>query len=281
MDDQSKKFVFVDQSTNEGRVPDSKAVRRRIRKQAMHDAGLARRQSGHYGQHNLRQYPAFVSPGQPSLINNLANATDMEYDPTATNAQMWQAALLVTSIPAKMPPRAYEILRRDLNFDVTQLSPMTSLYFSRGRAHALASRPVEIGGMLRTNDVSYLNFLPIRYQDNPLLQDVLFCIAAQSQWLLRPQSAIDETKILAAYGHALERLQKALTDPDQCLHPDVLCATQVLGLFEVSLQSFELVAPTLTGVLIGAEVLPSGAMAGPPRRGFTDHPEPWASPLQI
>lgn len=263
MGDQPRKFIFVDQSISDGRVPDSKTVRRWIRKQAMYNAGLARRQRGGYGQRNLRQYPVFVSPGEPSPINNLASATDGEHNPPAADAEISQAALPMASIPANLPPGAYEMLRRDLDFDITQLSLMTSVYFGRGRARALASRPIEVGGMLRTNNVSYLNFLPIRYQHNPLLQDVLFCTAAQSRLLLGSQSVIDETKILAAYGQALERLQKALTDPDQCVHPDALCATQMLGLFEVSSSSSKSVTPTLTRFLIGAEVLSSRAMAAP------------------
>jgi hypothetical protein len=89
--------------------------------------------------------------------------------------------------------------------------------------------------MLFTGVGSYLSFVPTRYEDSLLLQDALFCLAAQSQWVLRPQSTISETAILAAYGSALRRLQKALIDPNQCLDPDVLCTTEVLGLFEVSL----------------------------------------------
>lgn len=268
MGDQPRKLVFVDVSKDEGRVPNSKAIRRQIRKQAMHDAGLARKQRGGYGQHNLRQYPVFMSQGDPSF-NGLTNVTDGECDPTA--------ALLIASIPTKMPIGVYEKLRRDIDFDITQLSLITSLAFARGAARALASQPIQIAGILLTNNECYLNFLPPRYEDNPLLQDVLFCIATQSRCLLGPQSVNTETKILAIYGRALEHLQKALIDPDQCLHPDVLCATQILGIFEVSLS--KLIAPTLTQFLIGAKVLPSRAMAVSHFWGLTDCPEPWASPF--
>lgn len=231
----SKEFVFIDQS-DEGKVSNNKATRRQIRKQAMRDAGLARKQRGSYGQHNLRQYPLFVSEGESS-ISSPAPSTPPEEESEAadSNARIWQLARQwQKTIPTKMPLGPYEKLRRDLDFDITELSLLTTLSFGRGAARALASQPAQLAGILLGSNSSYLNFVPTRYEENPLLRDVLFCTAAQSRWLLRPQSMTAETAILASYGNALQRLQKALTDPDQCLHPDVLCATQVLGLFEVS-----------------------------------------------
>lgn len=230
----SKEFVFIDQS-NEGKVASSNATRRQIRKQAMRDAGLARKQRGGYGQHNLRQYPVFVSQGVSSNSTSaLANAPEEENEAADANARIWKVVCQWNeSIPTKMPIGTYEKLRRDLDFDITELSLLTSLSFGRGAARALASQPAQLAGMLLGSNSSYLNFVPTRYEENPLLRDVLFCTAAQSRWLLRPQSITAETAILASYGNALQRLQRALTDPEQCLHPDVLCATQVLGLFEV------------------------------------------------
>lgn len=137
------------------------------------------------------------------------------------------------TIPTRMPIGGYEKLRRDLDFNVTELSLLTSHSFGLGAARAVASHPAQLAGMLLSSNSSYLNFVPSRCEDNPLLRDILWCTAAQSRWLLRPQSVTAEASILASYGNALQRLQKALTDPEQCLHPDVLCATQLLGLFEV------------------------------------------------
>lgn len=232
----SKDFVFIDQS-GEGKVPTSKTTRRQIRKQAMRDAGLARKQRGDYGQCNLRQYPVFLAT-EDSIRNppdQEHETVDAETQAEAANDRMWEIERQWKErIPTKMPTGEYENLRKNLDFDITELSLLTTQSFGRGAARALASQPAQLSGMLLVSDSSYLNFLPTRYKENPLLRDALFCTATQSRWLLRPQSRIADTAILASYGNALQRLQEALTDPDQCLHPDVLCATQVLGLFEVS-----------------------------------------------
>lgn len=227
----TKDFVFIDQS-HEGKVSNNTVTRRQIRKQAMRDVGQARKQRGGYGQHNLRQYPVYIDPGESS------SSTEEENGVRGNDARYWHewqvARKWTESIPTRMPIGAYEKLRRNLDFDVTELSLLTTLSFGRGAARALASQPAQLAGMLLASNSSYLNFVPSRYEDNPLLRDVLWCTAAQSRWLLQPQSMTAEAAILASYGNALQRLQTALTDPEQCLHPDVLCATQMLGLFEVS-----------------------------------------------
>jgi len=229
-----KGFVFIDQSID-GKVSANKATRRQIRKQAMRDAGLARRQRGGYGQHNLRQYPVYVETGASSSSASVADATNSTDDEsTEATRQMWQVSSWRATIPTKLPIGPYEKLRRDLDFDITELSVLTTLAFARGAARALASQPDQLAGLLVSSNSSYLNFIPARYEDSPLLHSVLFCVAAQSRWLLQPLSVTTESAILTAYGNALQRLQEALDDSEARLHPDVLCATQVLGLFEVS-----------------------------------------------
>lgn len=215
-------FVFVDYS-REGKLPDDKAVRRQIQKQAMFKAGLARRERGGYGQHNLRQYPIF-------LVREKSESDEGDqYDPPAALA----ARQSQDNLPVKMPPSPYEKFRCKLNFDITWLSLLTTVFFGRKAARLLASKPARLKCMLIANQWSYLNFIPTRYEGSPLLQDVFFCIAAQSGILLQPQPTCSEAVILRAYGNALQRLQKVLTDPNGYLDPDVLCVVQVLGLFEL------------------------------------------------
>jgi hypothetical protein len=85
MPEPNKELVFVDQSNKGGKMSSSKALRRQIRKQAMHDAGQARKQRDSYGQNNLGQYLTFVSQRESSSIFP-ATTTDKETDPTAANA---------------------------------------------------------------------------------------------------------------------------------------------------------------------------------------------------
>lgn len=231
-------FVFVDQSDG-GKVSNNKETRRQVRKQAMRDAGLARKQRGGYGQHNLRQYPNFAGDEEPSAPTQPMHQED-QADVDGPIWREWETAYqLAKVVPKKLPPGTYDRLRSSIDFDVTVLAPVTALSFGRGAARALAKEPTKLVNLLLSCNTTYLNFLPGRYHGNPLLSDVLYCTAAQSRWLLRPGPINAETAILAAYGNALQRLQTALTDPEQCLDADVLCATQLLALFEVRLSRTE------------------------------------------
>lgn len=243
------RVVFVYHS-HDGKLPNDKAVRLQIQKQAMLKAGLVRKQRGGYGQHNLRQYPIFLPRETSDLFkgdehdtppahaayrlssrNGPGSGKSDENDPPA--AQQAYQSHMPANLPCKMPPSPYEKFRCDLNFDITWLSLLTTSYFGRKAARLLASNPARFKGMLIPNQWSYLNFVPTRYEGSPLLKDVLFCIAAQSGLLLQPRPTCSEAAILRAYGNALQRLQKALTDPNGHLDPDVLCVTEVLALFEL------------------------------------------------
>lgn len=58
-------------------------------------------------------------------------------------------------------------------------------------------------------------------------------VVAQVQVNLCPHSAPSEPAILLKYGKALKSLQEAINGPSW-QGPEVLCATQLLALFEVS-----------------------------------------------
>lgn len=60
-------FQFVNSTPEDPAVPQDKAVRVLIRKQAMKNASAARKRDGNYGKHNLRQLPLFIPPKSPAL----------------------------------------------------------------------------------------------------------------------------------------------------------------------------------------------------------------------
>jgi len=188
----------------------------------MFKVALARKQRGGYGQHNLRQYPiVFLSEGPEPDDSYEHDAPEV---PAVCQSHV--------NLPAKVPPFPYEKFRCELNFDITWLSILITS-FGRKAARLLASKPARLKGMLIPNQWSYLNFIPTRYESGSLLQDVFFCIAAQSCLLLQPQPTCNEAAILRVYGCALQRLQKVLADPNGYLDPDVLCVVEVLAFFEL------------------------------------------------
>lgn len=66
------------------------------------------------------------------------------------------------------------------------------------------------------------------------LDDAMRAVVAQVQANLCPESAPSDREILIKYGKALRSLQEAINSASWA-GPEVLCATQLLALFEVSL----------------------------------------------
>jgi hypothetical protein len=255
-----REFVFVDQSSGDN-VPRCPAVRRKIRQQAMFDAGQRRRKHGNYGQHNLRQYPVFE---QKSDEAPAASHTQPHDGPSQTAAsQKGPQTRIRSSVRRKpgnhiSPPKpateeeeangadalevpalfnaaisAYEKLRAEYNFDLITLSALATSHFGRSSARSIQSDPGRLQFLLQQPEISYLQFIPSRYEESPLLRDVLPCLLAQASGILHPQGPWEDSSVPRLYAKALMSLQAALSDPAFRTHPDVLCATELLSLFEV------------------------------------------------
>ena len=79
----------------------------------------------------------------------------------------------------------------------------------------------------------YLQFLPSRLGHNLALDHAIECVARLLRDLRRPPRYRDVSKPLSSYGMALKYLQDSIEHPVECLSAEVLCATQLMGLFEV------------------------------------------------
>lgn len=84
------------------------------------------------------------------------------------------------------------------------------------------------------NANEYLGHVVRYYGHIPCLDDAMQAVVTQVQANLRPHSPPSERAILLKYGKALKSLQEAINGPSW-EGPEVLCATQLLALFEVSL----------------------------------------------
>lgn len=103
--------------------------------------------------------------------------------------------------------------------DAQSLSPITSVtgyILSRGK-------PVGL----------YLDFLPGRTGFSQALDSAVDCVVCALRDILRPALLKNLGTTLSSYGKALKHLQSALDDPAQYSLAETLCATQLLGIFEV------------------------------------------------
>lgn len=241
-------FQFVNSTIETPRVPQDLAVRALIRKQAMKKASAARRRDGNYGKHNLRQYPVFlVDESKNATEGQIVNLCDSKQDldrahvPRPKNAkkvverQQWLAKFtLANTLPPSLPGSDYELVSIKTDFDILDLSTIATLHVNRAARAALSKNPLQFISQLRANKQwSYLSFLPSRYGQVACLSDATDCVTARARQIIAPNWT-RESAAISSYVKALDSLQKALDNPAERFKPEVLCAIEILALYEVT-----------------------------------------------
>ncbi|KAL6722051.1 hypothetical protein ACLMJK_001156 [Lecanora helva] len=242
-------FTFINASS--ARVPRDAATRKMIRRQAMLTTAAARRQKGNYGKVNLGQCPVFVSPQHDSKILPL----DLEPDATevlskdtrtidrkdslqregATRRTQRTSSLLPTNYTINLTPSktGYESMILRYDFDILNLSALTGVHCGRTTASALIRKPSQLHDVLRCRQSSYLSFIPSRFGHTACLDDAARCIAIRARQRLLSPTSSPSTEVVAHYAKALTSLHTALDDANRRLEPDVLCAIELLAIYEL------------------------------------------------
>lgn len=253
-------FQFVNSTITSPTVPQDAEVRALIRKQAMRKASLARKKDGNYGKHNLRQYPVFIYEQDSGAVGSwgsvkelgirtqrkevIKNKTLVDIKETRRNLrgteidwaerQLWLKKLaVVETISPCLSPEGYELKSMQMDFDILDLSTLATLHIGRTVRGALSQNPYQLVSQLKAHKRwSYLSFLPTRYEHIKCLRDATDCVIARARQIVSPNKKW-ETVVIAFYLRALDSLQKALDSPSQRYQPEVLCATEILALYEV------------------------------------------------
>lgn len=188
---------------------------------------MARKQRGDYGKHNLRQYPVFIS--QPSGAEAAKDATDSN-----KLQRLRQSIDLYVPFSIQDPgmPKHFSLL---LN-----LMPLTGLRLGVGTLSHYLYEPTQPKDAILPAQASsqrLLSFIPSRYGHVQLLRHATDCVIAKLQYLSQREedrSPKGDLKALMHYQKALQALQEALLDEREWAKPETLCATQLLGIFEVN-----------------------------------------------
>lgn len=254
-------FQFVNSTISSPTVPQDAEVRALIRKQAMRKASLARKRDGNYGKHNLRQYPVFIYEQDSAVAEIWESAKELgirvqrkdggkstkhlgtikesrrnllEAETALAERQRWLKKLaLVETIKPCLSPEGYELKSMQMDFDILDLSTLATLHIGRTVRGALSQNPYQLVSQLKAHRRwSYLSFLPTRYEHIKCLKDATDCVIARARQIVSPNKKW-ETVVIAFYVRALDSLQKALDDPTKRYQPEVLCATEILALYEV------------------------------------------------
>lgn len=250
----SASFVFIDSSSDAG-VPKGQHTRQLIRRQAMSKVATARKQSGNWGQQNRRQYPVsgFNHEEEAEAEAGREAAVPMSDQADLNHHQQCLTTLtrLRVTVPPSVPSSGYESMRINYGFDLLDVSALTTFHTGRITAQLLAREPYRLAYVLPFRQWSYLSFLPSRYGHSACLDNAANCVAARlRQWMSSPSEPPNDS-VLSLYLKSLISLQGALNDPILCLRPEALCATAILGIYEVRQLPMTWIWATLIGKAFG------------------------------
>ena len=254
-------FHFVDWSdlTGPNKNP---ATRVFIRKQAMSKAAAARKKRGNWGKTNIGQSVITLPTAQQSLRqvsrpvpssdrdNGLvtppgsvssSDGSDLDTGDLHVNrgpkhgeeaATPEHAMVRVTAIPPKMSCTGYETLRMQSNFDILDLSALTTFHVGRITTETLYESPLLLVDVLQCRQWSYFTYIPSRYGHFICLDDAARCVAQRvRRWMQGEVNA--SAAVLSLYTKALKSLQAAINDPVLCQKAETLCATELMSIYEV------------------------------------------------
>ena len=254
-------------TTSDGSFPKSGVIRKRIRKQAMSKIAAERRQRGDSRQYNIGQYPEeivgsivshydeneyplpeklctgisipqvpstslrspppFSTPSYSSLAHSFSLASDTGQDRLSAHAAPFN------TIPPPMQVMGYERMRIDYNFDVLDLSALTGFHLGQIASKTLSANPESLVGLLKCRQWSYFSYIPSQYGHSKCLDDAIHCIAVRIRQYVGGHEVTPSHSVIQLYLAALRSLQDCLDDPSRQLDSDVLCATEILAIYEV------------------------------------------------
>lgn len=142
-----------------------------------------------------------------------------------------------TVFPRQMPPSPFERLTAKSGIDILNLSDLTAIHIEQAVSAFFHHNPGRLVTLLRQKQASYLAYIPSRYGQSPCLDNAVHTLVAKVRDVLDPCNLVRQTTTLSSYGRAIGSLQASINDSTRWKHPDVLCATVLLGLVEVACSS--------------------------------------------
>jgi len=236
---------FVNATITNPSAPKDPAIRALIRKQAMKMAADTRRRGGNYGKHNLRQYPVFYQSNndeaaaeeviyQEEYDNRTSGMLEVRFETNVSKSHNIQHGTPSSrGISPKPSAKGFELITMKHGFDIIDLSTLAAYHVGRATAEALSSDPLQLLRLLDFKQWSYMSYLPSLYGSSACLDDAIHCIIARVRHIIAPNGEAGEREVIRLYLKAIDSLQKALNSPSQRLAAHVLCATEILALYEV------------------------------------------------
>ncbi|KAF2096710.1 hypothetical protein NA57DRAFT_58607 [Rhizodiscina lignyota] len=226
-------FTWVNSTS--ARIPEDAQTRTQIRRQAMRNVAIVRKRTGIRRNRNTRQYPIFMTDAvasEPEGSNDLLpvprRANSHEED---TGEHPWQAWSMQESREVLSAFSNPENLVIDL--DLLQSQTVKIQYrFDLQELSELLEQPSKVSSFMGRKSPSYRAYFQSQYGRSACLTDAADALIVLLQGISKSGSFRGGYLSLESYGRALESLQRALNTPGE-VTPDILCATELLTLYEV------------------------------------------------
>ncbi len=254
-------FQFVEWADVAGPTKNA-ATRVLIRKQAMSKAAAARKLRGDWGKKNTARREAVIVPSAqaiperslklseksnvdcglaspPASVSSSNDGLDTTHRPTNLRLDYDRRILNqyqssgCAIIPPKMASTGYELLRMESDFDVLDLSALTTFHVGRITGTTLHTSPMLLKDVLQCRQWSYFSYVPSRFGHCACLDDATRCVASRVRLWVKGEVNLN-AETLSLYTKALDSLQVAINDPCLCVMPETLCATELLSIYEVN-----------------------------------------------
>ncbi|KAI2619595.1 hypothetical protein GGR54DRAFT_630636 [Hypoxylon sp. NC1633] len=132
-----------------------------------------------------------------------------------------------------MPLSGVELLAVEIGIHILDLSALTEIQCCWTACAILAGQRNYMSCLVSDRRPSYLFCVATRYGHSPYLDEALRCVAIRAKRVLVPScQSFDKSESLQ-YVAALHSLQEAIDDAEERSRPDVLCAINLLSLFEL------------------------------------------------
>ncbi|KAF2096224.1 hypothetical protein NA57DRAFT_59280 [Rhizodiscina lignyota] len=128
---------------------------------------------------------------------------------------------------------AYPPMLTKCNVELLDLSFLASLEVGRYTGQKLLENRENLSHFLRAKNWSYLPFVAGYLNQSALVRSATDCVVAQVRSLLTPNEPKWGSIALSSYSKALSKLQAEIDRNTQSPTTEILCATQVLGLYEM------------------------------------------------
>ncbi|KAL6805119.1 hypothetical protein J3E68DRAFT_387676 [Trichoderma sp. SZMC 28012] len=208
--------------------------RAKIRREVMQKVAQKRKRQPKHQHPNSRQIPVFIADEdfsgsatdrrQTETVDVTRIPAITSYDDVCLRADV---AYLHTVSPA------YPIMLAKTNLRFLDLSLLASVGVGRYTGQRLLENPQSITHFFEGKNWSYFRYIPLQYDQSVLIRSATDCVLARVRCLLTPDDKQWELLALSKYSMALSNLQDAIHSASQHITTEVLCATQILGLYEL------------------------------------------------